>query len=403
MTCLPGVSTGVRRLVRSVLRAVRLPETKVLRARMSVSWALVVPLLALAACHSPPTAGNSAGGGSAGGSGGSVTDGGGVTGGAAGNPNGSSAGSGGAGGCPASGCSPDGGAPDGGGCLYNGSRFQAGDTFAIGCSSCTCDPRGVAVCSYTPCPDGGSPLFPRACGSGQTCNEDPTISGPNDPYCFPDGTCSCGTGPKSHYTGRCLDVSGDDGSGCEYGGLAYAVGAAVPVLGCGGRCACALPGVTSCPPSACVPCTTGKDYYFSMPSGQAGYFYRPGTGVNLVFPSLSGSDVGRSCTVPFPACDSPGIFDVSDLNADIADADVQRALMAVPAPVYGDRATGAPTFSFRDETGTASSGFSVVVGHECATATPTCDTTPAGVQRLVADITSVVSAALADPLCVNVH
>lgn len=286
------------------------------------------------------------------------------------------------------------------GCVYNGRSFRPNDTFMIDCSGCSCDVRGVAVCSYNPCPDGGTTPYPRACGTGQTCNEDPTLDDPrSDPYCSGDGTCSCGTKAKSPYTGRCLDVPGDDGRGCEYGGTAYAVGTTVPIRGCRNQCVCALPGVTSCPPSACVPCLFSQDAAFTMPSGLQGAFLRMQSAVGLTN-ILAGSDLRRSCGAPLPTCDSPTAVDASDINADIADADVQRALTTAPRPIYGDRsASGGSHFTFS----AASGGFSVVVGHECPMATPTCEPAPAGVARLLADVNTVVSTALNDPSCASLR
>jgi hypothetical protein len=117
-----------------------------------------------------------------------------------------------------------------------------------------------------------------------------------------------------------------------------------------------------------------------------------------------GTDIGNSCTVPLPVCNSPTAVDASDIIADIADVDVQRAFTMAPPPVYGDRsASSASTFSFSETTGAVSGAFSVVVGHECTTATATCVPTPAGVARLVADVNTVVSTALADPSCATVR
>jgi hypothetical protein len=135
-----------------------------------------------------------------------------------------------------------------------------------------------------------------------------------------------------------------------------------------------------------------------MPSGLQGSFFRMQSAVGLTY-IPAGSDLGRSCGAPLPTCDSPTV-DVSDINADIADADVQRALMTAPRPIYGDRsASGGSAFTF----GAASGGFSVVVGHECPMATPTCEPTPAGVARLVADVNTVVSTALRDPSCASLR
>jgi hypothetical protein len=150
-------------------------------------------------------------------------------------------------------------------------------------------------------------------------------------------------------------------------------------------------------------CMFGQEYSFTIPNGTRGYFYRMQASVALTR-IRPGSDVGNSCSVPLPTCNSPTTIDASDIIADIADAEVQLALSTAPRPVYGDRsASSAPTFSFGDTTGAASGGFSVLVGHECSTATATCEPTPAGVARLVADVNTVVSAALLDPSCASLR
>jgi hypothetical protein len=123
-------------------------------------------------------------------------------------------------------------------------------------------------------------------------------------------------------------------------------------------------------------------------------------GLNRVLP---GSDVGVSCSVPLPACHASSAVDASDINTDIADTEVQGALATAPRPVYGDGSVSGSTFTFGDTTGAATGGFSVIVGHECPTATATCDPTPVGIGRLVADVNSVVSAALADPSCASLR
>jgi hypothetical protein len=148
-----------------------------------------------------------------------------------------------------------------------------------------------------------------------------------------------------------------------------------------------------------VPCTFPQDYSFALPdAGEFRYFgylrKRSSSSVDL-YRMRTGSDVATGCSAPFSACGTPDTIDASDMVADIATADVQLALRTSPRPVYGDRsASSNPTFTFMDLKGGASGGFSVIVGHECPIATATCEPTPAGVTRLVTDLTAFVSAAL---------
>ncbi len=214
--------------------------------------------------------------------------------------------------------------------------------------------------------------------------------------------------PTSPVTGRCLNP-GDDGSGCEYGGTSYAVGAPVPVLGCGSSCACAAAGKITCATGGCVPCVTERTFHFTLPSGQQGNFYgmqltAPGYPIGQSALSLyrfpSGSDAAISCSVPFAMCGAPDLFDISDLIRELEDADVQQALSQSPAPFYGDKVVSSTAFSFSSG---SSGAFSVVIDHECVTATAACVPTPPGVHRLVADLVAMANAGLQTPACASVR
>lgn len=347
--------------------------------RAWTAGASAAALTVLAACGGGPqsAAGSGGrGGGAIGGMGGSAAGGGGAAqGGIGGAGTGGASGSGGASGVGANGSAGSGATGVGG--------FGGGG--AGGSAGGGADGGGV----------GGGGGIGGACtpGDDKGCNEDPALTTARG-YCGFDRMCNCGTGAKSAFTGRCLDP-GDDGSGCEYGGTSYGVGNVVPVLGCADRCSCTGPGVISCPSSACVPCVFAEDYSFRLPDpdGTLGFLSTQNSS-SLVFVRMRpGSDVAVRCSAPLPARDTPNAVDASDIIADIADGDVQLALATAPRPFYGDSAaSGAPTFTFMETTG--GGGFSVVVGHECPTATATCEPTPMGVARLVNDVNAAVSAAL---------
>jgi hypothetical protein len=176
-----------------------------------------------------------------------------------------------------------------------------------------------------------------------------------------------------------------------------ALGALLAVVaGCGGSGQVSDAGVEACPLPSC--CAFDQSYAFVLPDGKVGGFYPRDTVTIVRIPP--GSDVGMNCSVQLPDCGGTAI-DTSDLLTDIADPAVQQALTAVPGPVFGDRsATGAPTFSFA--IGITGGGFSILVGFECASATATCDPTPPGVSRLMTDVETAVTTALADPSCAGI-
>jgi hypothetical protein len=151
-----------------------------------------------------------------------------------------------------------------------------------------------------------------------------------------------------------------------------------------------------------VPCDFAQDFTFTLPEGGGfryfGYLRKQHSSSVDLFMMRMGSDVSVGCSAPFSACGTPDAIDASEIVADIAAADVQLALRTSPFPVYGERsASSDPTFRFMDLKGGPSGGFSVIAGHQCPIATATCEPTPAGVTRLMTDLTAFVSAA--SPLC----
>jgi len=102
----------------------------------------------------------------------------------------------------------------------------------------------------------------------------------------------------------------------------------------------------------------------------------------------------QSCTPALPACGSTGI-DVSDIEAAMANADVQSAFSATESPFYGDRgiADGPALLLSR------STGGAFAAGLECTTASATCTPTPAGIRALVALLRELVTQQTAAPSC----
>ncbi len=108
------------------------------------------------------------------------------------------------------------------------------------------------------------------------------------------------------------------------------------------------------------------------------------------------ADAGTiSCSPALPACGTPSKVDVADVEAAIANPDVQAALIRTPSPVYGSLGVAdGPSFGFGLPGG---QGFSV--GIACATPSATCNPTPAGVAALVQVLRDLTTQQLADPSC----
>jgi len=100
------------------------------------------------------------------------------------------------------------------------------------------------------------------------------------------------------------------------------------------------------------------------------------------------------CTPALPSCGSTAI-DVSDIEAALANADVQAALAATTSPYYGDRGLAdGPALALSRSTG---GGFAA--GAECNVTSTTCTPTPAGIRTLVDLLRDLVTQQTADPSC----
>jgi len=181
---------------------------------------------------------------------------------------------------------------------------------------------------------------------------------------------------------------------------AIAVAAGVSATaGCHGGTSSAPDGDV-CPSESREACSFDPGYVLAMPDGTGVQLYPPRKLI-LIRASPSG-DTGMSCSVELPACADPSAGDACDLTGDLADPDVQDALMADALVAYGEQAfTGTGSFFFGYER--TGSTVSIAVGHECAMATPTCNPTPPGVGHFFADMKAIVASVLADPACVNIR
>ena len=103
----------------------------------------------------------------------------------------------------------------------------------------------------------------------------------------------------------------------------------------------------------------------------------------------------RSCDAALPACGDPGHIDVGDVEAAIANPDVQAAL-ALPAPnIYGQlNVADGPTLTFSDAAG---HGFGTMLA--CNNQSATCRPIPPGVDALAALLRALIAQEKQDLAC----
>jgi hypothetical protein len=106
-----------------------------------------------------------------------------------------------------------------------------------------------------------------------------------------------------------------------------------------------------------------------------------------------------SCDPAMPACNDPARIDVSDIEAAIANADVQAAFAGTPMKCGSTSTLSSfPLFGF----GHDQVGFSC--GPDCATPSSTCTPIPPGIKALIDLLHALEAQQLAsDPSCQGVH
>jgi len=104
-----------------------------------------------------------------------------------------------------------------------------------------------------------------------------------------------------------------------------------------------------------------------------------------------------ACMPALPVCGSQSLIDVSDVEAAIANPDVQTALVTGPG-YYGVNAPDAPVFSLKSE---AHGNFSVSIV-DCPAPAGTCVSAPPGVVALMQLVRALVTQQNADPSCAGV-
>jgi hypothetical protein len=109
-----------------------------------------------------------------------------------------------------------------------------------------------------------------------------------------------------------------------------------------------------------------------------------------------------SCDPAMPACNDPARIDVSDIEAALANADVQAALAATTPIKCGTGPAGLSSFPLFSFSGSDSRGFSC--GPDCATPSSTCTPIPPGIKAFIDLVHALETQQLAsDPSCQGVH
>jgi len=253
-------------------------------------------------------------------------------------------------------CSSVGNDP-GGECVYGGVAHRAGTTFLStdGCNSCACDAKGNVACDARACPV-------------------------------------------------------DGGLVCTYGGRTYQPGASFPDKDGCNTCHCTNYGTVGCTDILCLEdagapmaCTLDTTYEFGPNGGLVAYVVRASLMANGAF-SYTRKDVRSdvtelpaSCDPALPACGTTTAIDISDIAADLTDADVQAGFAAATPPIYGrdSRPVDGQVFEIKRAT-----GGTLFVGDECPSPTlSSCRPIPAGVAKLAADLRGLIEQQIADPSC----
>jgi hypothetical protein len=193
---------------------------------------------------------------------------------------------------------------------------------------------------------------------------------------------------------------------CTYDGKPYSPDDSFISVDSCNRCFCVSDGSVLCTTKACTAdCILDSTYTF---------YWEPGSAANYPVTSLSppnryqvkvaanlhqGPAVPPSCAPAMPLCHSEAI-DVADVMSDLADADVQAALIPDSSghPRFFGQSTNGEVDLGNFRIMGAGGGFGV--GVDCpSSAASTCTPIPAGVAKLVADLRALEAQQLADPSC----
>jgi hypothetical protein len=166
-------------------------------------------------------------------------------------------------------------------------------------------------------------------------------------------------------------------------------------------CLAVMAGSAACVSDRPPVCAFDRAYTFHTshglsPLNETGTLSPPSSFVYTKVPFPPPADGGTSptCAPPLPACAEPGLVDVADLMADIADPAVQQALARTPPPSFGSIGGDEDELSFSTDSG----AFAVSL-FDCTPPSTFCTPIPRGIQKLTDDLQALVTQSLQDPSC----
>lgn len=312
-------------------------------------------------------------------------------------------------------------------CSYGGATYSPGASFpsSDGCNSCSCGPGGKVECTEKAClVDGGPPIgSPMADAGACTYGGKSYAEGANFPSSDGCNTCSCSGGGVACTRRACFpdagpaqpdaapakpDAAADAGGGCRLGDKVYRAGEAFSD-GCN-SCACTVGGQIACTARFC-PIDAGP-----LTCGVTGAYQYGATGGNAIWEGRSqllggakykyervylrnAPPIAPTCAPDLPACGTKDAVTPREVEAALADADVQKAFSSATPPLYGkdNRPVDGTVFAVKR----ASDGRSFLVGAECPANDRACPPIPAGVARLKQVLIALDQQQLALPVCVE--
>jgi hypothetical protein len=242
-------------------------------------------------------------------------------------------------------------------CFYGNTTYAPGETFTVGCQSCSCLPSGAVDCVAGICLVDLGPA-----------RSDQQDTLPGDGCAGADQACL--------YGGGALAVGESGADGCS----TYSCGAGGKLTCTAGACSAVDAGV----PKACVlPTRLEFGLYGGFMVDDTNNVLDT-TGTLTVEPSA-----GR-CVSELPACGTPCAITVATIAKDLADPEVQAAFASDPGTLFGARRGSGDVANSRMTLG---DGQSILVGFPCCQGSDLpCQPIPQGVQRLVNDLQAMLAA-----------
>ena len=236
-------------------------------------------------------------------------------------------------------------------CVYGNITYAPGETFTVGCESCSCLPTGAVDCA------------------ARLCLVDSGVTEPDRQDTSPQDGC----------------VGADEA--CLHNGDRLAVGES-GVDGCSTYC-----GKLTCTMGSCAAVDAGVPVECSLPTWLEFGLYGGLDGEASTVLDATGTLTvilsAGSCVSELPACGTACAITVATIAKDLADPGVQAAFAAGSGTPYGVSLVSVDVADFRITLG---DGRSIRVGVPCCRFPDSpCQPIPKGVQRLVNDLQALVA------------